>query len=143
MRLPSGKEFRFPNLDPTVYEVTSPETPEYNCMVWAAGDSTRWWWPLSGAHWPSGAPRMETVDSFRIAFETMGYEVCPGQEYEQGFEKVAIYAHTDGVPTHVARQLENGRWTSKLGDWEDIEHDKPKDLENGATCLQSTVTSYW
>jgi len=27
------------------------------------------------------------------------------------------------VPTHAARQLENGRWTSKLGELEDIEHD--------------------
>ena len=24
--------------------------------------------------------------------------------------------------THIARQLPNGRWTSKFGNWEDIEH---------------------
>ncbi len=27
-----------------------------------------------------------------------------------------------GVPEHAARQLANGRWTSKLGRAEDIEH---------------------
>jgi hypothetical protein len=25
-------------------------------------------------------------------------------------------------PLYAARQLPNGRWTSKLGEWEDIEH---------------------
>ena len=32
-------------------------------------------------------------------------------------------ATSDGEPTHAARQLPNGKWTSKLGRWEDIEHD--------------------
>jgi hypothetical protein len=38
-------------------------------------------------------------------------------------EKVALHAK-HGCPTHIARQLPNGRWTSKLGRWEDIEHDE-------------------
>jgi hypothetical protein len=37
-------------------------------------------------------------------------------------EKVALYA-TDEGPAHAARQLSNGRWTSKLGRDEDIEHE--------------------
>ena len=36
--------------------------------------------------------------------------------------KIAIYAHDDGQPTHAARQLPDGRWTSKMGHLEDIEH---------------------
>ena len=28
-----------------------------------------------------------------------------------------------GIPTHASRQLSNGRWTSKLGPSERIEHD--------------------
>lgn len=28
----------------------------------------------------------------------------------------------DNKPTHAARQLSSGHWTSKLGDCEDIEH---------------------
>ena len=28
-----------------------------------------------------------------------------------------------GIPTHAARQLRSGRWTSKLGQAEDIEHE--------------------
>jgi hypothetical protein len=45
----------------------------------------------------------------------------PTGELESGFEKIALFA-SDGVPKHAARQLESGRWTSKLGTREDIEH---------------------
>jgi hypothetical protein len=41
---------------------------------------------------------------------------------EPGLEKIAIFAK-GGRPTHAARQLGSGRWTSKLGRAEDIEHD--------------------
>ncbi len=30
---------------------------------------------------------------------------------------------TDGELTRAARQLPNGKWTSKLGRWQDIEHE--------------------
>lgn len=42
---------------------------------------------------------------------------------EVGVERVALFAGSDGFPTHAARQLPNGRWTSKIGFLEDIEHD--------------------
>jgi hypothetical protein len=32
--------------------------------------------------------------------------------------------------THAARQLPSGAWTSKLGDWEDIEHNALSGLES-------------
>jgi hypothetical protein len=48
--------------------------------------------------------------------------VCAGADAEPGFDKVAIYT-LGGVPTHAARQLPSGRWTSKLGLRQDIEHE--------------------
>jgi hypothetical protein len=42
---------------------------------------------------------------------------------------VALYRHPEFGIEHVARQLRSGKWTSKLGDWEDIEHDDPYALE--------------
>lgn len=42
-----------------------------------------------------------------------------------------------GIPSHAARQLPNGRWTSKCGQAEDIEHDL-RDLEGrlyGKGCV--------
>ncbi len=48
---------------------------------------------------------------------------------EGGVTKVAIYGDIDADSwTHAARQLPNGKWTSKLGDFEDIEHDTPEGL---------------
>jgi hypothetical protein len=41
---------------------------------------------------------------------------------ETGLEKVAIFAKGE-TALHVARQLPSGKWTSKIGRWEDIEHD--------------------
>ena len=43
-------------------------------------------------------------------------------------EKVAIYL-LNGMPTHAARQLSTGKWTSKLGLSIDIEHDSPDVLD--------------
>jgi len=48
--------------------------------------------------------------------------MCEDREVESGFEKVAIYADHYQFPTHMARQLLSGTWTSKLGALEDIEH---------------------
>jgi hypothetical protein len=55
------------------------------------------------------------------AFESLGYQLCEHGHLEAGFAKVAIYA-LDGKPAHAARQLPDGRWTSKLGRDIDIAH---------------------
>ena len=114
----------FPNLSKDGYSLTSPETPEYNCIAWAAGDNEVWWWPDSSytCYWPSEIPRAETIESFIKAYEKLDYSVCSNAELENGFEKVAIYADHNKKPTHAARQLNSGLWTSKLGSLEDIEH---------------------
>ena len=112
----------FPNLRPGSFQVTSPQTAAYNCIAWAAGDTQRWWWPLNYSFWPRGAPRQLTVDAFVQAYATLGYTVCRNGSTESGFEKIAIYADASGTPTHAARQLPNGGWTSKLGPAEDISH---------------------
>jgi hypothetical protein len=56
------------------------------------------------------------------AYRSVGYEECDTPALEAGFEKIVLYADSDDTPTHAARQLTDGRWTSKLGDFEDIEH---------------------
>jgi hypothetical protein len=47
-----------------------------------------------------------------------------------GYLKVALY-ESNGFYTHAARQLPDGRWTSKLGKAEDIEHDDPHAVAGG------------
>ncbi len=78
-------------------------------------------------------PLAETLESFVAAFNTLGYQLCDFSDaLEPGFEKVAIYAKADGRPTHMARQLETGVWTSKLGEGCDIEHDALSGVEGVA-----------
>jgi hypothetical protein len=113
----------FPGLRGQPYQLASPRDRRYNCIAFAAGDSRSWWWPdlAEEDSWPAGIAREETVEAFRDAFATLGYAVCDDDRLEAGYEKVALFARA-GVPKHAARQLPSGRWTSKLGAMEDIEH---------------------
>jgi hypothetical protein len=113
----------FPNLEESDYEKTSPSTPSYNCIGWAAGDMD-WWEPDSGYdyYWPPNTPREYTMSAYVKAYQTLGYQSCGTAKFEAGFEKIALYADSDGMPTHAARQLRSGQWTSKLGSFEDIKH---------------------
>ncbi len=124
-------EYLFPNLVHGGYSITSPRSPFYNCIAWAAGDVEAWWEPdmMNHYYWPPGVPREYSVDAYRRAYEKLGFSECSGTDLEEGFEKIAIYVGSDGEPTHAARQLASGEWTSKLGALEDIQH---SDLE----CLQ-------
>ncbi len=117
-------ELVFPGLQGKEHRVTSLADDKYNCIAWAAGDTNDWWWPTGPGKtfWPAGVPRAVTLDAFRELFVMLGYVVCDSEELESGFEKIAIFANDQGVPKHACRQLSNGRWSSKLGRMEDIEH---------------------
>lgn len=114
-------ERSFPGLKGTGYEIASPRTPEYNCIAWAAGETSRFWWPQEQAYWPPDVPRETTIDAFIEAFGTLGFSPCDRPDKERGIEKVALYAKGD-EPKHAARQLESGMWSSKLGRDVDINH---------------------
>ncbi len=116
---------KFPHLSPGKLSITSTPTTLYNCIAWAAGEDDRWWWPQAGSYWPVTAPKEETLDAFIKAFKTLGYESCTDGVLETDFEKVVIYM-LNGKPTHMARQLPSGAWTSKLGREVDIQHSVPE-----------------
>lgn len=113
----------FPNLEAETFQETSPATEKYNCIAWAVGSETQWWWPdpNEAYHWPKGVPRMVTLEAFFAAFETLNYQPCETADLETGAEKIAIYS-LEGKPTHAARQLPDGKWSSKLGKFIDITH---------------------
>ena len=117
----------FPNLSD--FAITSPRTIDYNCFAWALGQTSRCVDPSPGYHWPEGLSTELAMSTFVELFRIEGYETCADGTLESGYEKVAIYALND-EPTHSVRQLENGRWTSKLGSWEDIEHSTPEELHS-------------
>src|SRR5437773_1217674 len=115
---------KFPNALPDTFKCASDRTDNlphngYNCIAWAAGKTDNWWWPIDdpSAFWPIPIDPLDpvTLDAFIKAFATEGYLVCADGSLENGFEKIAIYVDRGGEPTHAARQLLNGTWTSKMG----------------------------
>ncbi len=101
----------------------------YNCVAWAIGTIEGWWWPGPGFEWPFDSSEDERLSTFVDAFNRLGFERCADGSMEDGYEKIAIYLSDHGRVSHVARQLGNGRWTSKIGILEDIEHADPGELE--------------
>lgn len=103
---------------------TSLSDPDYNCIAHAAGDNSKWWWPIKirgDEYWPI-VERELSLGCFQQMFSHYGYDVCDDEVLEEKFEKIAIFVGQDGLPTHAARQLKDGAWTSKLGRSIDIEH---------------------
>lgn len=131
MALSPSQERFFPNLRRGEYQVTSPDADYNNCIAWAVHDDSRWWEPSGRIehYWPSGVPMDYTAAALLAAYQSLGFEGCDNRNVEEGYEKVAIYATSDGAYAHAARQLTDGRWTSKLGNWQDIEHDTLEALE--------------
>lgn len=131
----------FPQLDAVGFkpeDVTSTETIAYNCIAYAAKDETQPWWPMPRElsiryyYWPEGLPREHpaTVGNFLKAFKKLGFKQCRDGNHEWGYEKVAIYVDANGVPTHMARNLGDGIWYSKLGDAQDIRQHTLGAVEN-------------
>ncbi|MDQ3635748.1 MAG: hypothetical protein M3405_14745 [Acidobacteriota bacterium] len=121
----------FPNIDIEGFKVTSELDFFYNCFAWAGEDNTRNWEPGSRySHWLTDNPAY-TLENFIDNYSRIGYtELTKSSALESDYEKIVIYVNDDGIPTHAARQLESGKWTSKLGIREDIEHSTPECIES-------------
>ncbi len=121
----------FPRLRTDNHRITSPSSSRYNCIAWAAEDPSQWWQP--GLYWlpPDHPPDDFSLLALAQVFMSLGYESCGmDASLESGYLKVALYSDA-GEYTHAARQLPNGKWTSKLGKSVDIEHDAPEDVGGG------------
>lgn len=125
----------FENIKDDDFVITSPFDAKYNCIAHAAEDSEKWWWAVDTAtagndvFWFDDVPNQAALENFILAFRKLGYQNCENSDLEDGFEKVAIYVSIKdevyspkGTPTHMARQLSDGTWTSKLGQDVDITH---------------------
>jgi hypothetical protein len=132
----------FSNLKDGEFELTSPFDSKYNCIAHAAEKNDIWWWSVdkklvgNDVFWFDNVPGEATVENFISAFSKLGYKPCENSKPEQHFEKVAIYVSTKdelhapkGSVTHMARQLSDGKWTSKLGNDVDISHNTLQAVE--------------
>ena len=138
-RIREDIESAFPGLVGRQWLPKSPFDDTYQCIAWAAGDTSHKWWPIyypPMCYWPAGAPFEETVDAFVQAFETLGYKRTQNRTFEFGHQKVAIYAKNNGMVTHMARQHFLGQgWLSKPGDLEDIVHPDLESIESDPSLI--------
>ena len=128
----------FPNLASEGFETVGQASELYNCIAYAAGDTTKWWWPDGINYWPTGATPDNRMESLTEAFAAMGYEQCQNSDAEEGCQKVALYGFRDRFE-HAALQMPNGRWRSKMGQGPVIEHRSPESLSGG---IYGNPTSY-
>jgi len=118
----SSLENHFPKLTNVEAKVTSPPDISYNCIAWAFKDNRRHWWPnQKTSYWPLDASGKSVAQAFEEWFLLDGWAETESHELEEGYEKVALYVK-DGQPTHAARQLDSGLWSSKLGSHVDLVH---------------------
>lgn len=126
-----GLATRFPNLTDNNNSVVSPRSRLYNCFAWACGVDTLRYAPNDpDLRWPDNLPEVDDdLDAMEALFASMGYQRCDSADLEPATEKIAIYTYADGELAHAARQVESGRWASKMGlQSEDIEHDSLEDV---------------
>jgi hypothetical protein len=95
----------------------------FSISAWAVWSDSQPIWPDERGQfgWPPDLNREETPEAFAAFFRMIGFELCASGALERGLEKIAIYV-SNGLVTHPARQLSNGRWTSKMGSGCDAEH---------------------
>jgi len=120
----------FPKLSIEGFKTVGQATELYNCIAYAAGDTTDWWWPTGPEYWPPWATTNEKMRSLEEVFVGLEYEPCNDDSLEYGYEKVALY-EINGRFQHAARQMPTGRWRSKMGRGPLIEHRSPDSLSDG------------
>lgn len=109
------------------FEVLAPASTTYNCISWSLGVRDRWIWPAK-----NGAP--VSFGDFDDLYKGQGYRRSNklDVDLDSGREKVVLYAKVsvNGVlePTHSARQLDDGSWSSKVGRLPLIRHLHPEDV---------------
>ena len=129
--MPHEFEELFPNLAGSGYEITGEPSRGYNCIAWALGIFTKIWdCNDPNAYWPPSLPHNQEIGTLMRLFAGEGFTLCEDGTLEPGYEKIALYSFA-GQFMHVARQLKDGRWTSKLGNREAITHPSPASLAGG------------
>ena len=120
----------FPRLTSEEFKTIDQASDRYNCIAYAAGDITNWWWPDGIDYWPRWATMNNKIESLKEVFAGLKYEQCDDGNFEEGYEKVALYEN-NGRFEHAALQTPSGRWRSKMGRGPLIEHLSPESLSDG------------
>ncbi len=120
----------FPNLRNEGVNVVEPPSDRYNCVAYAAGDTSQWWDHTPRRYWPSYATRSARIESLQEVFAGLGFGQCDDDSFEPGYQKVALY-EDDGEYQHASVQMPDGAWHSKMGEGPVIKHLNPESLSGG------------
>jgi hypothetical protein len=133
---------RLPRLEESPHVVTSAPDDTYNCVGWVFRELDAYYAP--DLKWPADVPPPDDpdqdLDAYVALFASRGYSVCGTPDVEYGFLKIALYAK-DHAFHHVAKQLPNGEWSSKLGEAHDLRHEHLEALEGDTVYFKGAVAS--
>ena len=138
----------FPKLKQTQHAITSDSDKNYNCVAWVLGKTKEFWTPFGliipasfpPYRWHSDVPQDGSLSSYKVLFQKFGFSMAGDSKPERGYEKIALYEQDDKF-THVAKQVDESKWSSKLGDIEDIEHEL-KSLEKKGPLAYGRVACF-
>jgi hypothetical protein len=118
------KEAHFPQLGGNDFTFESPKDEDYNCVAWIQETRDDW------IQFKDANGNLDVnLNRYVEYFKELSYEISDDKILQDGIVKIAIYYDkATNEFKHVARQLSDGRWASKLGDWEDIIHLSPEVL---------------
>ena len=123
-------ERSFPNLKHKEnFEYTSNQTDDYNCVAWANEKDDDF---ITIPYYNSNDCFNDMLEGYINYFISFGFERTEYFEKDNKYTIIALYTKDENQFMHVARLLENGKWTSKIGNWEDIEHTTLNSLSGGA-----------
>ena len=122
----------FPNLANEDFEIVCPPCERYNCLAYAVGDTSQPWSDEPQDYWPPEVLRDPTIAGLERLFRWLGLRKRDRSMLEVGYQKVALYGN-QGLWNHVALQMPNGRWRSKLGKGALIEHETPNGVAGPAS----------
>ena len=117
----------FPKLSSEDFEIVELPSEQYNCIAYAAGDTSKWWDHNKNHYWPTHTTRSNSIESLKEVFVGLGFDQCHDRSAEDGYQKVALY-EKQSVWKHTAIQTPSGRWRSKMGKGPVIEHRTPESL---------------
>lgn len=113
-------------------EILVPSDGHYNCIAWAADDLNHWWEPNSAGvprgakhFWPTKDDKKLSPTNFEKAYKSIGY-VRSGKRNpkpKEGVEFIAIFVGANGNVSHASKLLDDGRWSSKLGQGPVVAHE--------------------
>ena len=135
----------FPNLRKEEFTVVDPPSDLYNCIAYAAGDTSQWWDHTPRGYWPLYATRSKRIESLQEVFVGLGFEECDDGTFQSGYQKIVLY-EDQGTWEHATIQMPNGAWRSKMGRGPVIEHRSPESLSDGpygnpTVCMRRAVSA--